>query len=114
MLLPTILALALPALSAPVIPRSEETWLIPTMKVHFMGRDTGLPGNTWPDSQKFNTVLAFQLDLPGSSVNCSANWEYQKISTAEWQCGSGVSFHLSPTPAGAFTDAQWTLTVSRG
>jgi hypothetical protein len=113
MLVPTILAFALPALSAPLTARAEEQWSIPTMAVHFMGRDTGIPGNTWPDDRKFNTTLSFTLDQPTSSVNCAANWEYQKVSTAEWQCGDGVSFHLSPTPDGSFSDSQWTLTVSR-
>jgi hypothetical protein len=114
MLLPTLLSLALPALSAPLTARSTETWSIPTMAVHFMGRDTGIPGNTWPDDRKFNTTLAFTLNTPSSTVQCSAYWKYQQISTAEWPCGDGVSFHLSPTPEGTFTDAEWTLTVMNG
>jgi hypothetical protein len=82
------------------------------MNVHLMGRDTGLPGNTWPDSSKFNTTLDFTLVLPSSQVQCSANWKYQQISTAVWPCSDSVSFQLSPTPEGAFTDAQWTLTIT--
>jgi hypothetical protein len=108
------LSLALPALSAPLTARSTETWSIPTMDVHFMGRDTGIPGNTWPDSEKFNTTLDFTLTTPSSEVQCSANWKYQAVSTAEWTCGdaTGVSFHLSPTPDGTFYDAAWTLTIT--
>jgi hypothetical protein len=108
------LSLALPALSIPLLAtRDTQSWSIPTMKVHFMGRDTGIPGNTWPDDRKFNTTLDFTLDLPSSEVQCSANWKYQEISTAEWPCSdSSVSFHLSPLPSGAFTDAQWTLTIT--
>jgi hypothetical protein len=112
MILSTLLSLslALPALSAPLISRSTESWSIPTMNVHFMGRDTGIPGNTWPDSEKFNTTLDFTLTTPSSEVQCSANWKYQ----AEWTCGdaTGVSFHLSPTPEGTLYDATWTLTVT--
>ncbi|KAL5117875.1 hypothetical protein ACEQ8H_004193 [Pleosporales sp. CAS-2024a] len=83
------------------------------MKVHFMGRDTGIPGNTWPDSAKFNTTLDFTLDLPDSQVQCSANWTYQAISTAVWSCTDNtITFQLSPTPDGALADAQWTLTIT--
>jgi hypothetical protein len=117
MLLPTLLSLslALPALAAPLTARSTESWSIPSMAVHLMGRDTGIPGNTWPDDRKFNTTLDFTLTLPSSEVTCSANWKYQQVSTAEWPCGgaTGVSFHLSPTPQGVFSDATWTLTVTK-
>jgi hypothetical protein len=116
MLLPTLLSLslALPVLSAPLTSRSTETWSIPTMNVHFMGRDTGIPGNTWPEDRKFNTTLDFTLATPSAEVQCSANWKYQEVSTAEWACGdaTGVSFHLSPTPAGVLADASWTLTIT--
>jgi hypothetical protein len=117
MLFPTLvsLSLALPALSAPLTARSTESWSIPTMAVHFMGRDTGIPGNTWPDDRKFNTTLDFTLTTPSSEVQCSANWKYQEVSTAEWTCGgaTGVSFYLSPTPAGVLSDSTWTLTVTK-
>jgi hypothetical protein len=108
------LAFALPALAAPLTSRSIESWSIPTMNVHLMGRDTGIPGNTWPDDRKFNTTLDFTLNTPSAEVQCSANWKYQEVSTAEWACGdaTGVSFHLSPTPAGTLSDAAWTLTIT--
>jgi hypothetical protein len=110
-----LLALAFPALSAPLIARSTETWSIPTMNVHLMGRDTGIPGNTWPEDRKFNTTLNFTLTLPSSEVTCSANWKYQQVSTTEWPCGdtTGVSFKLSPTTQGTFSDATWTLTLTK-
>jgi hypothetical protein len=113
--LPLVLSLALPALSAPFPNGSTETWSIPTMNVHFMGRDTGIPGNQWPESSKFNTTLDFTLTLPSSTVLCSANWVYQQVSTAEWACGNGtgVSFHLGPTSAGTLYDSTWALTVTK-
>lgn len=114
MLLPTLLSLALPALSAPLAARDTESWSIPTMDVHLMGRDTGIPGNTWPEDRKFNTTLDFALTLPSSTVQCSANWKYQEVSTAEWPCSDpSVSFHLSPKPDGVLSDAGWTLTITR-
>jgi hypothetical protein len=108
------LAFALPALAAPLTSRSTESWSIPTMNVHLMGRDTGIPGNTWPDDRKFNTTLDFTLNTPSAEVQCSANWKYQEVSTAEWACGdaTGVSFHLGPTSAGTLSDAAWTLTIT--
>jgi hypothetical protein len=109
------LSLALSALAAPLTVRSTESWSIPTMDVHLMGRDTGIPGNTWPDSRKFNTTLDFTLTLPSSELKCSANWKYQQVSTDAWPCGdatTGVSFQLSPTPAGDFNEAMWTLTIT--
>jgi hypothetical protein len=80
-----------------------------------MGRDTGIPGNIWPENRKFNTTLDFALTLPSSQVQCSAHWIYQQVSTAEWPCGeaTGVSFHLSPTSAGVLSDASWTLTITK-
>jgi hypothetical protein len=106
------MALALPALSVPLLAtRAVESWSIPTMDVHLMGRDTGIPGNTWPESRKFNTTLDFTLVLPSSQVQCSANWKYQEVSTAVWPCSDDISFQLSD--AGAFSDAEWTLTITK-
>jgi hypothetical protein len=113
--LPLVLALALPALSAPVSNGSTETWSIPTMNVHLMGRDTGIPGNEWPENRKFNTTLDFTLALPSSTVQCSANWVYQQVSTDEWTCGNAtdVTFHLGPTSAGTLNDITYALTVTK-
>lgn len=106
------MTLALPALSAPLLAtRATESWSIPTMDVHLMGRDTGIPGNTWPENRKFNTTLDFTLVLSSSEVQCSANWKYQEVSTAVWPCSDDISFQLSD--AGAFSDAEWTLTITK-
>jgi hypothetical protein len=103
--------LAVAVLSAPLTTRSTETWSIPTMDVHFMGRDTGIPGNTWPEDRKFNTTLDFTVIFPTFERQCSANWIYQQVPTTTQSCGDGVTFQLSPTPAGAFSDSTWTLTI---
>jgi hypothetical protein len=112
-------ALAGAALSAPLTApvttslttRTTETWSIPTMDVHFMGRDTGIPGNTWPEDRKFNTTLDFTVIFPTFEQHCSANWTYQQVPTTKQSCGDDVTFQLSPTPAGAFSDSTWTLTI---
>jgi hypothetical protein len=113
--------LAVAVLSAPLTApltsslttRSTETWSIPTMDVHFMGRDTGIPGNTWPEDRKFNTTLDFTVIFPTFERQCSANWIYQQVPTTTQSCGDGVTFQLSPTPAGTFSDSTWTLTIQQ-
>jgi hypothetical protein len=109
--------LAVPALSAPLVApitaRATETWSIPTMDVHFMGRDTGIPGNTWPEDRKFNTTLDFTVIFPTFERQCSVNWKYQQVPTSKQSCGDDVTFQLSPTPAGEFLDSTWTLTIQQ-
>ncbi|KAF2744898.1 hypothetical protein M011DRAFT_428059 [Sporormia fimetaria CBS 119925] len=113
----------LPLLSLPftlslTIPRAPtETWPIPTISVHFMGRDTGLPGNTWPEYAKFNSTLDFTVEFPTGPVACSGNWEYTKVPTTPFMCeqgpgGAAVQFTLAPTEKG-LTGAQLTLTGSQ-
>lgn len=58
---------------------SADTWTIPTLNTHFMGRDSGLPGG-WPDNAKFNTSVDFTLKrvTRGSAspftAKCGCNW----------------------------------------
>ncbi|KAF2177213.1 hypothetical protein K469DRAFT_720907 [Zopfia rhizophila CBS 207.26] len=109
--------LAVPALSAPLSKfntRATESWSINTMNVHFMGRDTGIPGNGWPDWAKFDTTLDFKVDFPFSQVSCSASWPEKNLPTSEIPCESeNTMFQLSPVPSGDFHEAAFTLSVRR-
>ncbi|KAF2141673.1 uncharacterized protein K452DRAFT_287625 [Aplosporella prunicola CBS 121167] len=79
--------LPLLALAAPVHPRavSPTQYEIPVMNVHFMGRDSGIPGG-WPESSKFNSTLSFTLNYPDLdndstlSTTCDGSWvEHQPL-----------------------------------
>ncbi|KAF2107805.1 hypothetical protein BDV96DRAFT_471333, partial [Lophiotrema nucula] len=100
-------------LSAPLTSRSE-SWPIPDLKVHFMGRDTGLPGNQWPDSAKFNSTLDFTVSLPDGPVTCHGDWIYTQVPTTPFTCSSAnVEFQLGPTSAGTLTETAFVLSVTR-
>src|SRR4051812_21537543 len=112
-LLTTLFVSSTAVLSAPLTTRSE-SWPIPQMDVHFMGRDTGLPGNTWPESSKFNSTLDFTVSLPTGDVACSGSWKEKEVPTTPIACAAeGVEFQLSPTSAGILTEAAFTLTVRK-
>jgi hypothetical protein len=83
------------------------------MKAHFMGRDTGIPGNNW-SGHEFNSTLDFSVSFPSGAVACSGNWKYTQVPTTPFACGAeGVEFALSPTSAGTFSETAFTLTVTK-
>jgi hypothetical protein len=75
--------LALPTTNTPSLAArqvSAEKWSIPRMQMHMMSKDTGIPGNTWPDSAKFNSSIDFDVVIPDHAssdmlkVNCQAQF----------------------------------------
>jgi hypothetical protein len=78
-----------------------------------MGRDTGLPGNEWPESAKFDSTIDFTVKLPTGDVQCHGNWKYQQVATTPFACSDNVEFQLSPTSEGLLTEIAFVLTIRR-
>lgn len=59
---------------------SADTWTIPTLSTHFMGKNSGLPGGQWPENFKFNVSVDFTLkrvsraDASPFTTKCGCNW----------------------------------------
>lgn len=114
---PVTLALGAVALAAPLtLSTRAESWPISELEVHFMGRDSGLPGSEWPEAYKFNSTLDFKMSFPSvaDEVSCHGSWKYQEVPTMLISCNAeGVEFQLSPTSSGVLTEASFVLTVRK-
>ncbi|KAF2276740.1 uncharacterized protein EI97DRAFT_432983 [Westerdykella ornata] len=111
----TLLLLSATALAAPLATRTQ-SWPIPSLEVHFMGHDSGLPGGQWPEAHKFNSSLAFTIAVaPNSpSIPCRAPWPEKEIPTTPLPCDAdGFEFQLSPTSSGLLTETSFVLTVRK-
>jgi hypothetical protein len=94
-LLTSTLALALPTTNTPSLAArqvSAEKWSIPRMQMHMMSKDTGIPGNTWPDSAKFNSSIDFDVMIPDHAstdmlkVNCQAQFANYTLPVGTLEC----------------------------
>ncbi|KAF2201693.1 hypothetical protein GQ43DRAFT_370825 [Delitschia confertaspora ATCC 74209] len=95
----------------------SQTWTITSMNMHFMGSNTGLPGNTWPDDKKFDTTLDFTISFPDTtSTKCSTSWKYTSVPldmAVACEAESGVAFVLTEGMGGKTSEANWGLGVRK-
>jgi hypothetical protein len=71
---------------------SPEQWSIPRMQMHMMSKDTGIPGNQWPESAKFNSTIDFDILVPDHAstgmvkVNCQAGFANYTLPVGTVEC----------------------------
>ncbi|KAH7090560.1 hypothetical protein FB567DRAFT_626519 [Paraphoma chrysanthemicola] len=70
-----------------------ERWLIPRMDLHFMTRDSGLPGGQWPPSALFDTTIFLGLILPWNHTVPQSTSTFTTTCTASWPNGTFPSAH---------------------
>jgi hypothetical protein len=62
------------------------------MQMHMMSRDTGIPGNQWPESSKFNSSIDFDVLIPDHAtegmvkVNCQAGFANYTLPASTTSC----------------------------
>ncbi|KAH7075579.1 hypothetical protein BKA63DRAFT_300978 [Paraphoma chrysanthemicola] len=70
-----------------------ERWLIPRMDLHFMSRDSGLPGGRWPPSALFDTTISFDLVLPWNHTVPQSTSTFTTTCTVSWPNGTFPSIY---------------------
>ncbi|KAK8191448.1 hypothetical protein HDK77DRAFT_486994 [Phyllosticta capitalensis] len=70
------------AAALPVYARAANAsnYEITQIKTHYMGTNSGLPGGTWPDSNKFDSTISFSIDSSDSKTTCAGSWPYSNDS----------------------------------
>ncbi|KAF2434888.1 hypothetical protein EJ08DRAFT_730573 [Tothia fuscella] len=136
----TLILLLLNILPSTHATRVSEKWNITQLDIHFMGRDTGLPGNTWPDSSKFPSTITFTIrrwfdqitnqtisDDSAASISlakipapndthCAYTWPAPNaLPSFDWiDCKQDDGFRFRYLKRGFLGEAAFTLEVVRG
>ncbi|KAK7538731.1 uncharacterized protein J3D65DRAFT_667386 [Phyllosticta citribraziliensis] len=67
----------------PVYPRTANltNYDISNLETHFMGKNSGLPGGSWPTAYQFDSTINFSIDLSDSKTTCAGSWPYSSNTT---------------------------------